>query len=72
LEGGPQKVGKYYNCSTNKLISLRGAPSLVSETFDCGYNKLTSLEYCPKAYSIRCTDNSVEFSKEEIAKYLIR
>jgi len=62
LVGGPKKVGKSYNASSNqKLISLEGAPEEVGEGFsvtDC-YG-LTSLEGGPKRTgSYECNSTSI-------------
>jgi hypothetical protein len=71
LDGGPIKVDRTYFCKHNELVSLHGAPLLISGSFICSYNNLTSLDDCPKAKYIICTNNSVDFSQEEIEKYLI-
>ena len=36
-----------FDCSSNKLTSLKGCPKEVSGFFNCSYNKLTSLEGGP-------------------------
>ena len=41
-------VHGYFNCSTNKLQTLKNAPREVRGGFSCKYNNLTSLEFCPK------------------------
>lgn len=46
LEDGPLKVDKDYNCSNNKLTSLRFAVTS-AHNFDCATNLLTSLEDSP-------------------------
>lgn len=37
-----------FNCSNNRLISLKGAPMQVGVSFFCHQNRLTSLEGSPK------------------------
>ena len=37
-----------FDCSTNKLTSLRGGPKKVSGSFICIHNQLTSLEGAPR------------------------
>ena len=41
-------VGNNFNCSYNKLTSLKGAPKSVGGNFVCEDNKLTSLKDAPK------------------------
>jgi hypothetical protein len=41
------KVTGYFDCSNNKLTSLKGCPRWVGGYFGCGYNDLTSLEFSP-------------------------
>jgi hypothetical protein len=41
------EVGATFECSNNKLTSLRGAPREVGASFYCDRNKLTSLEGAP-------------------------
>lgn len=43
-----KNVFGFFDCSYQKLISLKGCPEYVAKDFDCGYNQLTSLQYCPK------------------------
>jgi hypothetical protein len=46
----PVKFGKIngnFNCSENKLTSLKHGPITVTGDFSCVYNDLTSLEHCP-------------------------
>jgi hypothetical protein len=42
------KVGGYFSCRNNQLITLEGAPKVVGGGFDCGHNQLTTLEGAPK------------------------
>lgn len=48
LEGCPEKVGKYFDCSGNKLVSLEGGPRFVEGAYTCFYNSLKSLKGSPK------------------------
>jgi len=48
---GIEEVVGYFDCSYNKLTSLKGAPTIVSGFFDCSYNKLTSLKGAPTIVS---------------------
>ena len=41
-------VEGYFDCDSNKLISLENAPKVVDGHFDCSHNKLTSLQGAPK------------------------
>jgi hypothetical protein len=47
LECGPRSVGKLYNCSENKLKTLKGSPNKLNGKFICCNNNLTSLESGP-------------------------
>jgi hypothetical protein len=42
------KVGKYFWCFDNWLVSLEGAPREVGGDFECSNNRLTSLEGAPR------------------------
>ena len=62
-----------YDCSSNKLISLKGAPDFVGGYFDCSNNnELRSLKYSPKniGWSFICTDcdnlTDIDFEFEKI------
>ena len=41
------KVTGHFECSCNKLTSLKGSPKWISGYFSCQYNQLTSLEFGP-------------------------
>ena len=41
------KVTGYFDCSRNKLTSLKGSPVWVGGSFSCANNKLLSLEFSP-------------------------
>jgi hypothetical protein len=61
LEGAPEKVEGYFNCSNNNLTSLEGAPEIVEGDFYCSYNKLTTLEGAPEIVEggFYCSDNNL-------------
>ncbi len=42
------EIGNFFDCSFNKLTSLKNAPRKVGTSFKCDDNKLTSLEGCPE------------------------
>ncbi|MBG6186430.1 hypothetical protein [Flavobacterium sp. CAN_S2] len=42
------KVSGRFDCSNNKLTTLKGSPKSVGNDFNCSYNKLTSLEFGPE------------------------
>ena len=42
------KVYGWFNCSYNKLTSLKGCPEMVDGHFWCNNNELKSLKGCPK------------------------
>ena len=49
-----------FDCSTNKLTSLRGCPREVEGDFNCGDNELTSLEGAPvECHSFFCYNNNL-------------
>ena len=52
----------YFDCSDNKLTSLKGAPKKVGGNFLCFGNNLTSLEGAPQEVggSFLCSDNRLE------------
>ena len=56
------KVGGGFDCSYNKLVSLKGCPSKVGRYFDCSSNKLVSLKGCPKEVRgfVECSWNELE------------
>lgn len=58
MEELPLKFGKVsgsFDCSDNKLTTLKGSPYYIGTDFDCSNNKLTSLEFSPK--KIECDFN---------------
>ena len=67
LEGCPEKVeGGIFDCSQNKLTSLKGLSQLDSwVTLVCNNNSLESLEGCPKSKirSIICHNNKLKTLK---------
>jgi hypothetical protein len=42
------KIHGHFNCSNNRLKSLKNCPSYISGDFYCSHNKLKDLEGCPK------------------------
>ena len=65
------KVNGSFNCSNNKLTSLKGCPKIINDDFECGGNQLTSLKGCPKEVNgdFICWNNKKEFTKEEVRQY---
>jgi hypothetical protein len=63
-------ITSYFDCSHNKLTSLRGCPNRVGGWFVCSLNLLTSLEHCPKYVrnTFWCQSNKVKFTKEDVIK----
>ena len=57
-----------FDCSNNKLKSLKGAPLSVGGWFDCSYNELTTLEGAPqtvdKIFMDHC--NKIQFSIHDV------
>ena len=53
------KVTGYFDCSWNKLTSLKGSPKWVGDYFECTGNQLTSLEFSPDYVGgdFYCRDN---------------
>ena len=47
------KVNGNFDCSENKLVSLKGSPIEITKGFYATFNKLTSLENGPKKVSLR-------------------
>jgi hypothetical protein len=68
------KVSGYFNCSTNKLSSLKGCPNEVGGSFTCSYNReLTTLEYCPEIVGgelacDNCSITSLEGCTKEVGR----
>ena len=58
----------YFDCSENKLTSLRGCPREVIGNFYCYNNQLDSIRYCPEevAGKFFCQGNLRKFSEREI------
>jgi hypothetical protein len=42
------EISEYFNCSDNKLTTLKNCPQKIGGSFICYYNILTSLEGCPE------------------------
>jgi hypothetical protein len=65
------RVTGYFNCSRNKLTSLKGSPRWVGGYFYCSHNQLTSLEFSPDYVGgyFSCYNNyltSLEFSPDYV------
>ena len=41
------RIEGYFDCSNNKLTTLKGCPRWVDSDFNCDDNRLTSLEFSP-------------------------
>jgi hypothetical protein len=56
------KVSGYFNCSFNKLTSLKGSPKEVGTFFTCYDNKLTDLKYAPNRIGswFDCSNNNLK------------
>ena len=65
------EINGFFDCSHNKLTSLRGCPEIVHGNFSCSDNNLTSLEGCPKEVkgNFWCDHNSKQFTVEEVKQY---
>jgi hypothetical protein len=67
------KVSGYFDCSCNRLTSLKGSPKWVGSYFSCSKNKLTSLEFSPDYvggyFSCRCEDLTDNYCDTEIGGY---
>jgi hypothetical protein len=61
LEGAPEVVEGYFDCSYNQLTSLEGAPKTVEGGFSCYDNQLTSLEGAPEVVegNFNCSYNQL-------------
>jgi hypothetical protein len=63
LAGAPHSVQGGFNCSRNKLVSLKGAPQHCAD-FDCSHNALKSLEGGPRQVTHLYSDNTLLTSLE--------
>ena len=67
-----KKVEGFFNCSNNKLKSLKEGPKIVNGNYYCNDNKLTSLEGCPSIINgeFNCSNNELNSLKKgpEIVK----
>lgn len=54
-----RNVSGYFECSANRLLSLKGCPISVGGYFECSDNRLTSLVGCPISVGgdFDCSDN---------------
>jgi hypothetical protein len=67
------RVTGYFNCSNNKLTTLKGSPKWIDGSFNCYNNILTSLEGSPKyvTLGVDCSSNrltSLRFGPEKIGQ----
>jgi len=55
------RVDGDFDCSSNKLTSLKGSPKYVGGDFNCEYNMITTIEYLPKEIggNLNLTDNKI-------------
>ena len=56
------KVSGFFNCSFNKLTSLKGSPKEVGTFFTCYDNKLNDLKYAPNRIGswFDCSNNNLK------------
>ena len=56
------KVNGEFDCSYNKLTSLKGSPIEINDSFYCDNNQLTSFEFSPKIIrgNFNCSDNNIQ------------
>lgn len=59
-------VSGYFDCSHNKLTTLKNCPKEVVGNFYCDYNQLTTLKGCPEYVggNFYCTNNKLENLKD--------
>jgi hypothetical protein len=67
------KVSGYFDCSRNKLTTLKGCPRWIGRYFSCSNNKLTSLEFSPDyiggGFNCEYNDLSDNYCDTEIGSY---
>ena len=56
------RVNGFFDCSHNKLNSLKNSPNYVNSFFNCNFNKLNSLKECPNyiEYDFFCNKNKLD------------
>jgi hypothetical protein len=56
------EITGYFDCSENKLITLKNCPQKIGRNFYCSANLLTSLDGCPENIggNFYCYDNKIE------------
>jgi len=42
------EIGGFFNCSYNKLTTLKNCPQKIGGSFICSFNRLVSLQGCPE------------------------
>jgi hypothetical protein len=56
-------VSGYFDCSNNKLTSLKGSPVVTGKDFDCSNNQITELNESKMIEgSLLCTKNPIQIS----------
>ena len=65
-------VTRYFDCSSNKLISLEGSPREVGGIFNCNNNLLKTLEFAPKYVGgdFNCGSNPLPDEISTYEKYI--
>jgi len=55
------EIGGFFNCSYNKLTTLKNCPQKIGRSFYCHNNQLISLEGCPETIvgSFSCSGNKL-------------
>jgi hypothetical protein len=64
------KIAGHFDCSRNKLTSMKNCPQKIGGCFYCYNNLLTSLEGCPKNIggSFYCRNNKIELELPDYVK----
>ena len=64
-DNGPEKIGGFFDCSHNKLTSIKGCPKEVEGYFCCSFNQLTSIEGCAEKIggNFSCSFNKIELTR---------
>ena len=59
------KISVGFDCSINKLTTLKNCPQKIGGTFWCDFNRLVSLEGCPNIIEgdFQCSNNQLTFLK---------
>jgi hypothetical protein len=64
------EITGYFDCSENKLTSLKNCPQKIGRNFYCSANLLTSLDGCPENIGgdFHCYDNKVKLKIPDYVK----